>query len=115
MTANTLLFATIFILAIFIGAANGQGGGKVKGADASYGDHLDQWYPKAKALKEAYSCCAYRDRSEAGQECEEYDDECIDDYRSYMNIYYILALVVFVLAATFLMTWCICSCQRTRR
>ena len=60
------------------------------------------FYPEAMALQRVYSCCIYSDTSERGMICDLLDDECHEDFRQAMNVYYILGLILFLMMiATF--------------
>ena len=63
-------------------------------------DSAYHFYPEAKAIRRVYSCCIYSDTNDNGLYCDVLDDECNEDYRRVMNMYYIagLTLIIFTIA-----------------
>ena len=63
-------------------------------------DSAYHFYPEAKAIRRVYSCCIYSDTNDNGLYCDVLDDECNEDYRRVMNMYYFagLGLLIFTIA-----------------
>ena len=70
---------------------------------------LGNFYPKAQALSDTYSCCAYHEKE---QYCDEEDEECIDEYRETIDKYYLFILISLI---TVLLCIVVCCLQAKRR
>ena len=57
-------------------------------------DKAFHFYPEAKAFRRVYSCCIYSETNERGLVCDILDDECHEEFRQAMNVYYIVGLVL---------------------
>ena len=79
-------------------------------------DELEKYYPKARPRSRNYSCCVY-DENLSDQEyyCRDEDKECIDDFRTLMNKYYIATVVISVASLVMLIVACITSAKREKR
>ena len=60
-------------------------------------DTAFHFYPEARALQRVYSCCIYSDTNERGMICDILDDECHEEFRQAMNVYYVLGLILFLM------------------
>ena len=78
-------------------------------------DENDYFYPSAKAIKDNYSCCLYLGSAELDLECKEEDLECIDDYRSLMNSYYIAGGIIALVPTTVLFILCFIAYRKDRK
>ena len=84
-------------------------------SQVTYADELDRLYPKAKPRRKVYSCCVYDNRtSDIEFYCNDDDSECIDDYRSLMNKYYMATGVILMVMIACLVISCVTSCRKER-
>ena len=52
-------------------------------------DLVKYLYPQPKALSRVYGCCVYYTTDLDDMVCHPLDDECISEFRSLLNMYYI--------------------------